>query len=502
MKKPGGAPLALFAELDGDAAMPLHRRAYYRVREMILRGALAPGSRLPSTRSLAADIAVSRNTVEVAFSQLEAEGYITRRVGAGSFVASTLPEPRRGRTEQPPRAESKGRERAKRLARAVGHEALSTRGRTMAVAGPNADVDADATFGVCRPALDAFPTGLWNRVAARRGRRLGERLLDECSPTGLEELRRATAEYLNSARGVRCTAEQVVIVTSTQQALDLIARLLIDPHDEVWVEEPCYVGATAALRNAGARLMSVRVDDEGLDVEYGERMCPSARLAYVTPSHQFPLGVTMTLARRLALLRWAERARSWIIEDDYDSEFRYDGHPLAALQGLDESSRVLYVGTFNKVMYPALRLAYVVVPPDLAAVFGQARQWLDGHTSTVMQAVMADFMFAGHFVQHIRRMRSVYRERRDALCAAVERHSEGRIRLGPSDAGMHAVGWLPRGTDVTRLRQRAAARGLYLRDVAAYYAARPREPGLVLNFASAAPATLTRGVVSLCRLID
>jgi GntR family transcriptional regulator/MocR family aminotransferase len=300
---------------------------------------------------------------------------------------------------------------------------------------------------------------------------------------------------------VRCAAEQVIVVTSTQQALDLIGRLLVDPHDEVLVEEPCYAGATAAFRNAGARLVPVRVDEQGLDVEHGARISPTARLCYVTPSHQFPLGVTMSLARRLALLAWAERARAWIVEDDYDSEFRYTGHPLAALQGLDEHARVLYVGTLNKAMFPALRLAYLVVPLDLVEPFTNARQWLDGFTPAGTQAVMADFMLGGHFVQHTRRMRAIYHERRDALRAAVERHAVDRIRLGPADGGMHAVGWLPRRTDVAQLCRRAAQRNMYLRDLGVYYANHSPGPGVLLNFASAPERAIERGIAAVSRLI-
>jgi GntR family transcriptional regulator/MocR family aminotransferase len=491
----------MFAELeDGGDGTPLHRRAYRRVREMILEGAVAPGGRLPSSRTLAADLGVSRNTVEAAFSQLEDEGYITRRVGSGSYVSPGLPEQRpAGRRH--PRTSEFAEPRPPRLKRVAGLAALSSRGRIAAAPGPSPDADADATFGVCRPGLDVFPLQAWNRLHARISRHGPRALLDECPPAGLFELRQAVAEYLNSARGVRCESGQVIMVTSTQQALDLAARLLLDPRDKAWVEEPCYTGATAALRNAGATLVPVRVDEEGLDVDHGFRSAPDARLAYVTPSHQFPRGVTMSLERRLALLAWAERANAWIIEDDYDSEFRYAGRPLAALQGLDVSHRVLYAGTFNKVMFPALRLAYLVVPPDLVELFAAARRWLDGHSSAITQRVMADFITGGHFGLHIRRMRDVYRERRDALYDAVGRYAADEILLGPSDAGMHAVGWLSPGTDVVGLRQRAAAHAMYLRDVAVYYAGRPAEPGLVLNFASAPAANITRAIRSLARLI-
>jgi GntR family transcriptional regulator/MocR family aminotransferase len=502
MKKRAGVPLSMFAELEPDASgAPLHRRTYRRIRQMILDGVLTPGRRLPSTRTLAADLGVSRNTVELAFSQLRSEGYIVRRVGSGSYVSSAMPNApihaRRGR-----RSDDDGPvARTGSPRRRIDSAALSKRGRVSATAPPGPEADADATFGVCRPGLDAFPLHIWNRLLLRRARRAGRELLDECPPMGLDMLRAAIAEYLIAARGVRCDAKQVIVLTSTQQGLDLAARLLLDPGQSAWIEEPCYTGAKVALRNAGIRTVPIRVDDDGLDVERGMRIAPDARLAYVTPSHQFPLGVTMGLERRLALLRWAERADAWIIEDDYDSEFRYVGRPLAALQGLDDGGRVLYIGTFNKAMFPSLRLAYMVVPSDLVDAFSAARRWIDGHSSALVQAVMTDFMVAGHFGVHIRHMREVYRARRDALRAAIDEFTGERIRLGPANGGMHAVGWLERGTDVNDLCDRAAREALYLRDVAVYYAGAPAAPGLVLNFASASPTSIRRGVRTLSTLL-
>jgi GntR family transcriptional regulator / MocR family aminotransferase len=231
-----------------------------------------------------------------------------------------------------------------------------------------------------------------------------------------------------------------------------------------------------------------------MDVDRGVARDPHARLAYVTPSHQFPLGVTMTLERRLALIRWAKSANSWILEDDYDSELRYDARPLAALQGIDDSERVLYVGTFNKIMFPSLRLAYLVVPSDLVEPVASARRWMDGYTSALNQAVMADFIHDGHFGTHVRAMREAYRERRDALQEAVATYVPRHVRLGARDGGMHVVGWLPKRVNVTALAERCARRGLYLRDVAGYYAGRPPGPGLVLNFASAPPNRIARGI--------
>ena len=494
-------PIPLFADADGDDTIPLYRRAYARLRDMIVRGVLRPGQRLPSSRTFATDLGVARNTIEAAFAQLEAEGFITRKVGSGSYVSAlthSLMAPRSTPRSTP---RSSPRSAARTLRGTAEHPALSKRGQLMAIAGPSAAADVDATFGVCRPGIDVFPYEIWNRLMGRRSRRLDRRLLDEVPPGGLAGLRDAIATYVTAARGVQCESSQVIVVSSTQQALDLVARLLLDPRDEVWLEEPCYAGATAAFRNAGARIIPTRVDAHGLDVDAGIRAAPHARMAYVTPSHQFPLGVTMTAERRLALLAWAEKASAWIVEDDYDSEFRYSGRPIAALQGLDRAGRTLYVGTFNKAMFPSLRLAYLVVPASLTAAAANARQWLDGHTPAMTQAVMADFINGGHFGQHLRTMRETYRTRRDALREAVDRYAAGRITLGASEAGMHMVGWLPPGTDMSRLRERAARKHLYLRDVAAYYARRAPGPGLVLNFASSPPSRIAQGVRALADLL-
>jgi GntR family transcriptional regulator / MocR family aminotransferase len=502
VKRRTGPPVSLFRAEPRDSDSPLYRETYRRVRTMILDGTLRAGDRLPSARAMAEDLHLSRNTIETAFAQLRSEGYVERRVGAGTFVSSSVPAaprpPARRSTSEPARAATAG---VAARPREVGERALSRRGRASCAPPPGPSADADASFGVCRPGLDLFPVRLWNRLAARRMRRASLELLDEQLPNGLQALRESIASYLALARGVRCSPQQVIVVTSTQQAIDLVARALLDPGDEVWLEEPCYTGARHAFAAAGARIIPIAVDDAGLDVDRGARRAPRSRLAYVTPSHQFPLGVTMTLERRLALINWAHSANAWILEDDYDSAFRYDGRPLAALQGIDDHGRVLYVGTFNKIMFPSLWLAYLVVPADLVEPMTAARRWMDGFTTAMNQAVMADFVQDGHFGAHVRAMRDAYRVRRDALEHAVDQYAPRRIRLGPREGGMHAVGWLPKGVNVAALAERCASRGLYLRNLAEYYARRPPGPGVVLNFASAPSDAIGRGVRTLASLL-
>ena len=482
---------ALLPDLDlaSGPAGPLHRQVYGRVREAILDGRLRPGARLPSTRTLAGDLGISRQTAEEAFAQLDAEGFLVRRVGDGTYVGEIPPEgPEKPAPRQPAPVKAATR-------------ALSRRGREMAQRPACDDPAALRPFRGGLPDPEAFPLELWQRLQARLCRREGRRLLGYGEPAGYAPLREAVASYLGTSRAVRCTPEQVLILTSSQQALDLAARVLIDPGDAAWLEEPGYPGARAALRAAGARLVPVPVDESGLKVDEGRRRAPRARLACVTPSHQYPTGATLSLERRLALLSWAEQAGAWILEDDYDSEYRYQGRPLAAIQGLDSHGRVLYVGTFSKVLFPSLRLAYLVVPADLAPAFATARTLLDGHTALLSQAVLAEFMREGHFAAHVRRMRVLYRERRDVLLDAVARERPRGLRLGPAQAGLHVTAFLDRGIDDEQVARRALRLGIEVVPLSRFCLGPRRATGLVLGFAALSPASIRQGVRLLARAL-
>jgi GntR family transcriptional regulator/MocR family aminotransferase len=380
-----GVPLSVFHRLNTDPVIPLHRQLHERIRSTILSGALGSGTRLPSSRTLATDIGVSRNTVELAFSQLEAEGFLIRKVGAGTYVASAIPAlervPRKTRVAAMPPAPKPGKEPLSMRGRLVVNTASRAELWIRSTARPLAPRALESPnrrlFARGFPSLPSFPLRTWRRLMARHSRLWQSESLYYGFPGGYRPLREAVVTYLATARGVTCDWRQIIILTSTQQALDLAARLLLDPGDSVWMEEPGYLGAWAALHSTGARIIPVPIDAEGLNVDAGIAMAPAARLAYVTPSHQFPVGVTMSLRRRLALLEWAARTSAWIIEDDYDSEFRYTGRPLAALQALDAGGRVIYTGTFSKVLFPALRVAYVVVPEGLVEAFAAARSIVD-----------------------------------------------------------------------------------------------------------------------------
>src|SRR5687768_11159986 len=430
----------LAVAIDQKSGQPLYRQIYSHVRQCILDGRLAPGARLPSTRQLAADLRVSRSTAVQAYEQLRAEGYIEGLGGAETRVSGALPDsfvrtgPRDADQPLPLRSTLVPSARARATAAAFRKSAPPFG------LGPRA-------FRAGVPAVDVFPVDTWGRIMARRWSRTPARDLSYADAFGYRPLREAVADYLRAARGVRCTADQVMITAGSQQALDLASRVILDPGDKVWLEDPGYHGARGAFTAAGATIVPVPVDNDGLDVMAGRTLAPDARLAFVTPSRQLPLGATMSLPRRLSLLEWAATSRAAIFEDDYDSEFRYASRPLPALQGLDRSGCVLYAGTFSKVTFPSLRLGYLVVPAAMIDVFSAARHFIDFHSPYLEQAVMTDFIVEGHFERHIRRMRAIYHERQVLLVSLARERLGGLLDVRPADAGMTVVGWLGGGLD-------------------------------------------------------
>lgn len=483
--------------VDPTSTVSRYAQLYGAMREAILRGQIRPGVRLPSTRDLARSLGLSRNTVTAAFEQLVAEGYLESRVGDGTYVSSALPDDLLYvHTEASP---SRSKEEA--------HDVqLSERHRTIITTpmGGSADEHAPRAFRTGIPALDAFPYAIWSRLVARRWRDPSPELLTYGDATGYWPLRQAIANYLSAARGVHCTVEQVMITAGSQHALDLAAQVLLNPGDPVWIEDPGYRGARAALLGASAKLIPVPLDEEGLSVEAGRHACADARMAYVTPSHQYPTGVTMSVARRLALLEWAQRANAWILEDDYDSEYRYHGHPLAALQGLDmggEQNRVLYTGTFSKVLFPGLRLGYLVAPLPLVEPFMQALHRAHRYLSVFDQAVLADFIDAGHFARHIRRMRALYAQRQQLLVAAIQAELAAYMTVNPAPAGLHLVGWLQHGLDDRVVAAAAEQQGVEVAPISGYSLLPQSKHGLVLGYAMLDEEKIVEGVICLKRAI-
>jgi GntR family transcriptional regulator/MocR family aminotransferase len=498
--------------LDPQADTPLYRQVYEGLREAMLSGRLARGARLPSSRALAADLGVARNTVLQAFDQLRSEGYLTGRRGGGTRARQVIPDSlltvpavtgaRAGSVTRGRRTSALVRSSA---ALASTAPRLSDRGRTMVTDGATLVRAAGphAPFELGVPAADAFPRRLWGQLAGRRWRR-GDVDLGELDPAGERSLRAAIASYLAAARGVRCTADQVLVVNGAQQGLHLIAQLMLDPGDDIWIEEPGYVGARVAFQAAGAHLVPVPVNDDGLDVETGMRLARGARLAYVTPSHQFPLGVVMSASRRLQLLAWARAAGAWIVEDDYDSEFRYSGRPLPSLQGLESeqsdgsAARVLYLGTFSKTLVSGLRLGYMVVPDALVDAFRAARSLVDRHTPTAYQHVLADFIGEGHYFRHIRHVRSLCAERQATLVDAARSHLRGLVTIAPDPAGLHLVARLAPGIDDVAAAEAAMRRGVRSWALSRFYLGAPVGSGaLVLGYGGFDQATIRAGVKEL-----
>lgn len=470
--------------LERGSATPLLRQLYAQLRDAILAGRIKPGTRLPPTRELCRLLAVSRPTVLAAYERLAAEGYLGGEVGRGTFVSRDLPGGSAAKPGPRPSAllrpiSARGHAMAQSMARVRHHEG------------------ALRAFRASMPGVDLFPFETWRRIEARHSRRAGPHL-GYGEPAGLLPLRELLCAYLSASRGVRCTPEQVIVTSGSQQALFLLAQLLLAPGDPVWVESPGYQGASAPLAAAGARICTVPVTAEGMDVAYGAAHYPDAKLVFATPSHQLPLGVTMSLARRLELLRWASARKAWIIEDDYDSEYRYTGAPLPSLQSLDRAGCVLYVGTLSKVMFPGLRLGYVVVPPGLAEPLARVKGLVDRHSPIMPQLALADFIAGGHFGRHIRRTREAYAERRDALLAAIDDQLGDELACGPADAGLDLCVHFRRRRSESVVMRRAAELGVDVRPLSYYTnpAAGPDcavAPGLLLGFSSIVPAEIARG---------
>ncbi len=462
------------------ARMPTHRRVYETIRRAIASHHLTPGTRLPSTRSLADTLGLSRNTLLAAFEQLLDEGYVVSRTGSGTHVASTLPE---GFTE-PTDIDGAGEPAAARQ-----HIGLSVRG--MAAAGrPDRPSYEVQPFAPGEDDFSAFPTQLWRRLLNRQWRDPQPAHLDYGHAGGYLPLRRAIANYLRMSRAVNLTVEQILITAGTQQSIDLCARLLTDHGDRVWVENPCYWGARRVLEVNGLQLYPVPVDDEGMAPSIEDFRHPP-RLIYTTPSHQYPKGVVMSYGRRRLLLDYAASKESWILEDDYDSEFRFERRPLSSLQGMDQNGRVLYLGTFSKVMYPGIKLGYLVVPPELAESFKRGLYELQRPGQVVIQAALAEFIEEGHFARHIRRLRQIYGERRRLLQKSLTPVTRVGARLPPSGSGLHLVVELPSNCDDIRVAELAAEQGLRVYPLSCYGIGEKREKGLIIGYAYAATERIT-----------
>jgi GntR family transcriptional regulator/MocR family aminotransferase len=479
--------------VDRNDPTPLHKQIYDRYRAAILRGGLRPGEQILSSREFAAELRVSRFPVLNAYAQLLAEGYLESRVGAGTFVSASLPEQQMSvppLSGQSPSVPSGPRPVSRRSALYPSLPTLPF-------------VRGWGSFGVHQPALDQFPFLIWSSLVARHSRNPHVNAIHRIDPRGAERFRGAVCDYLRTARGVHCSPDQILIVSGSQQALDITARVLLDPGNAVWIEEPGYSLQRTVLSTAGCHLIPVPVDGEGMNVAAGIKRAPKARAAFVTPSHQYPLGSTMSASRRLQLLNWAHSAGAWVVEDDYDSEFRYETLPIASMHGLDRNARVIYIGTFSKVLFPSLRLGYMVIPLDLVDRFVAVRYAMDIFPPYLHQEVMADFILEGHFARHIRKMRQVYRERRSVLIDSLAREFPAHrgFEVHGVDAGMHLAFTLPPGLDDREISARAMDSRLWLWPLSPAYTTSPARHGFILGFGSSLPGQIPGAVRQMQSLI-
>jgi GntR family transcriptional regulator / MocR family aminotransferase len=472
---------SLLLDVDPRRATPLFDQIYEQIRIRVLAGQLAPGVALPSSRRLASELGVSRTTVLQAIDALRAEGYVVADARSAVRVAADLPE------QAAIDGSRRGLVRAvtPRLSRIARDSIALPRGVTRLGAAPRA-------FRPGVPALDLFPIATWTRFVARSHARARVSLLEAADPAGHRSLREAIARDVAAARGVRATAEQVFITTGMSQAFEEVLRLTVDPGERVWIEDPGYLGTRRAVVAVGATFVPVPVDGDGLDVAAGIARAPDARAAVVTPSHHYPLGVTTSLSRRIALLAWAKRARAIVIEDDYDSEFRHRGRPVMSLAGLDDAGCVIYAGTFSKTMYPGLRIGFAIVPPALVDRYAAVRRVTGNPASIVEQDALAAFIADGQFARHVRRMRVVYGERAEAFADALRAECAPALVLGPCNTGMQAYASLAVGSD-RRLRDKAMERGLEIGAISEYFVGSPRARGPVFGFGCVRPAALRAG---------
>ncbi|HKT90567.1 MAG TPA: PLP-dependent aminotransferase family protein [Paraburkholderia sp.] len=531
----------LAQRLDRGSAQPVYRQLHKLLQQAILSRELPAGARVPSSRLLAAELGIARNTVTQVYEQLVLEGYVTSATGRGTFVADTSPDEIVGATEigsietrkntdisgaVPPARRvaansqiARGAESLAAMAPGVpaasGPETvataqpqrtaargLSARGaRLIGSAGVSKRQGGAFMPGV--PDVSRFPARVWTRLHNKYWRSLRPDLLTYAPGGGLALLRHVLADYLRTSRSVRCSPEQIIITTGIHQSIDLAVRLLSDPGDTIWTEDPCYWGVRSVLHVSGLNTRPIAVDSEGLNPSPADFTAPPPRLMLVTPSHQYPLGMVMSLARRRMLLEYARQHQCWIIEDDYDSEFRYGSRPLASLQGLDTAGQVIYVGSFGKTLFPGLRVGYLVAPEALAESFATASAELYREGQLLQQAVLAEFIAEGHFTSHIRKMRALYGQRRQVLLDVVSRRYGDALPAMGGDAGLHVVMQLPEGSDDRAVAEAALARNIVVRPLSGYYSSRERaNPGLLIGYACVPDEEIAPAFETLAEAID
>jgi len=480
--------------LERAGGRPLFAQLYSQICRLILNQRLGGGEKLPSSRAMAADLGLSRTTVISAYEQLEAEGYIEARRGAGVFVVEGLSE-----------GVFEAVEPAAPLSLTPSSGDFTTSNRSEELVSFKSGRSAIVAFDSGKPDLDCFPFEQWSRVLAKSWRRPAIDQLYEGENGGYAALKREISLYLRSARGLECSPDQVILTSSTHEALEVLSQVLLDEGDEVWIEDPAYHSALQAFLRASVKPVSIRVDDEGFSLDLAIAKSPNARLAFLTPSRQYPLGQTMSLSRRLALIEWARANNTWLIEDDYDSEYRYRGQPLQPLAARDGFERTVYLGSFSKVMFPALRLSYIVAPKALVEPLLAVMQSTGKQASIIAQPALAEFMASGDFVRHIRRTRRLYAKRHTALVEALEKYGEDLFKLQHYDNGMHIVAHfkpvLTSAISDTQAAQFLRQHHLVSAALSQFFRTKPKPQGLILGFAAVPEKDIDLNVKRLTDLL-
>lgn len=475
--------------IDKASGAPLYRQIVEGLRAAIQSGRMTPGTRLPSTRAFADEFGVSRNTVLQVFETLTAEGYLVSRVGAGTYVTDILPESLTAAPAEPAPARGKSG--------GYPFRSLSRRGKHLVQSATGEFSERPTPFMPDLPDLREFPIRTWLRLLNETSGRLTGEILADATNAGYEPLRRAIAQHVGSARGVICEASQVIVTTGSQQSIDLVCRLLLDSGDPVWTEEPGYTGTRAVIAANGGVVHPIPVDAEGMRVEEAIATRPVPRLVFVAPSRNYPLGATLSRARREMLVELARTSGCWLLEDDYDAEFRYAGAPIPAIQGLDPAERTVYMGTFSKVLLPSFRLGFVIVPKDMADAFARARAVVDRHAPLIEQMVLSEFMHRGFLAAHIRKMRSLYHARQTQTIAGLGQIFGPELGFAATDTGTHVVLPLDDGADDRTLARAAAEAGVMLRPLSPYHAGRTRQKGLIIGFSAFTPTEIDQGLTRL-----
>ncbi len=476
--------------LDKNESMPLHRQLFLALRDNILSGVIKPGTRLPSTRLLATDLNVSRNTILAAFDQLTAEGYLQSKVGAGSYISDQLPDDLLQSKPNP-----SDRSTVSRKLKLSSHaEAL----RPFEKKSDNRQGD----FSPGKPELEQFPFDVWARLLAKHWRRPAKSYLVDNPVAGSAALREALSEHLAQTRAVKSTPEQVIVLSGSQQAIHLVIKAFANANDPILMEDPGFPGTRTSILAAGARAIPVPIDEQGFMLNEAINRAPQARLACLSPSHQYPLGPTMSLQRRLEILNWAKQEDKFLLEDDYDSEYRYTGRPISSLQGLDTDNRVFYVGSMSKVMFSGLRLGYLVVPEDLIDIFHALRRDIDGHSPATAEAALAEFISEGHLATHIRRMRTLYDLRQKRLLSLLHEHCSDFLTVAAQECGMHLIAFLKDTLSDIAIETRCRKEGLFLRALSRFYEAADAKNGLIIGFAGTSEKQMPQLVMKLSKILQ